>query len=88
MLSTEIRLQILKELDSNDLLGTALVCKLWSGLAIDTMWKNLPIRLTHLIVPFLDYFELDSFISDPLFPWNGGGLNWTVQEKSLALLSI
>ncbi|KAG9017520.1 hypothetical protein FRB95_006350 [Tulasnella sp. JGI-2019a] len=51
ILSTEIRLQIFKELDAKDLLSTALVCKLWSGLAIDTVWRNFPIRLSCLLAP-------------------------------------
>lgn len=50
LLSTPgILLHIFEELGPKDLLRSALVCKNWTELAIDTKWRISPVRLSRLL---------------------------------------
>ncbi|KAG8985892.1 hypothetical protein FRB94_004911 [Tulasnella sp. JGI-2019a] len=79
-LSTELRLQILNELDANDLLNVALMCRLWSGLAIDTAWRNLSIRLSWLLAPLMNYSS--SILRDS---WDAGSLPAIPDPKDILM---
>ncbi|KAG9021700.1 hypothetical protein FRB95_001633 [Tulasnella sp. JGI-2019a] len=83
----EIRLQMLKELNAEDL-SAALVCKLWSGLAIDTAWRNLSIPLSWLLASLTNYPASVSQIcrdseSLPHIPDPSGRLGWTIRAQPL-----
>ncbi|KAG9031429.1 hypothetical protein FRB95_002793 [Tulasnella sp. JGI-2019a] len=50
----EIRLRVFEHLAAHDLLNVALVCKAWSWLAIDTVWRVKAFRLSCILAPLVN----------------------------------